>query len=200
MPPRDGGSGGVSGRLGHGNIMQALGMDDVDACQRWIQDPRSHIEDTEASKHQTALVWCARKGSAKCMKLILNNNANVNATMIAGATALYVAAQQGHRDCMELLIKSGANVNTGADATTNAGANDVATDTAADDVSADADAAAESSADNAGALRHAVAFLAADAADPDPRPDERRGAGVPRQGGIRVRHGGHQRDLARAGE
>jgi len=47
----------------------------------------------------TALHIAAQKGHAEVVKLLLDNNANVNAIYTAyGATALFVAAQNCHKN------------------------------------------------------------------------------------------------------
>ena len=35
------------------SVLAALQRDDVDAVQRWIADPHTHIDDTEPTKNQT---------------------------------------------------------------------------------------------------------------------------------------------------
>ena len=37
-----------------GAALDAIGRDDCMALQRWLQDPATHLEDTEPSKSQTA--------------------------------------------------------------------------------------------------------------------------------------------------
>ena len=53
----------VAGRLRTGTTMQSIGSDDTSALIAWLASPESHIEDTEPTKQQTALIWCARRGS-----------------------------------------------------------------------------------------------------------------------------------------
>jgi hypothetical protein len=74
--------------------MNSMSNDDTAALQKWLEDPTTHIEDGERGKQQTALIWCARKGSHECLQLLLDAGADLDATMIAGATATYVATQQ----------------------------------------------------------------------------------------------------------
>ena len=46
------------------------------------------------------------------MKLLLNNNADVNASRSDnGATPLYVAAQNGHTEVVKLLLDNNADIN-----------------------------------------------------------------------------------------
>ena len=108
------------GRLleGDGRMLRALKSDDTTAVSSWLLDTNTHLEDTEPTKQQTALILCARHGSVKCMQMLLQAGANPNATMMAGATAVYLAAQAGFANCVQLLIRGGANV----DVPTSAGA------------------------------------------------------------------------------
>ena len=106
------------------SVLAALQRDDVDAVQRWISDPHTHIDDTEPTKNQTvgnartptaahtnifcvakALIWSARHGSTQCMRALISCGANLNATMDMGATALYLAAQQGLDECVQMLVE-----------------------------------------------------------------------------------------------
>ena len=45
----------------------------------------AHLEDTEPGKGQTALVFAARAGASKCLQMLADGGANVDATMAAGA-------------------------------------------------------------------------------------------------------------------
>ena len=51
----------VKGRLGN-DILRLLEKDHAGILQQWLGDPSMHLEDTEAGKNQTALIWCARNG------------------------------------------------------------------------------------------------------------------------------------------
>jgi ankyrin repeat protein len=101
--------GAKEGRLREGNWMQLFGANDVDAMVKWMADPRTHMEDTEPQKAQTALIWCSRRGADRCVKLLLRNGADGHARMTAGATALYVATQEQHEKCLELLLDGGVD-------------------------------------------------------------------------------------------
>ena len=49
---------------------------------------------------------------AEVVKLLLDNNAEVNASRHTdGATALHIAAQKGHAEVVKLLLDNNANVN-----------------------------------------------------------------------------------------
>ena len=108
--------------------MVSMSNDDTNAIQRWLEDPTTHIEDAEKTKKQTELIWCARKGSHQCLQLLLDAGANVNATMVAGATATYVgtldssfcqldflsaATQENQERCVVLMVKYKADVTQG---------------------------------------------------------------------------------------
>ena len=66
------------------NVLDALEVDDVHGTSRWLQDPSTHIEDTESTKRQTALIWAARHGAEQCVRLLLDAGARVDAEMAAG--------------------------------------------------------------------------------------------------------------------
>jgi ankyrin repeat protein len=101
--------GSKEGRLRDDNWMQLFGANDVDAMVKWMANPRTHMEDTEPTKAQTALIWCSRRGADRCVKLLLRNGADANARMSAGATALYVATQEQHEKCLEHLLDGGCD-------------------------------------------------------------------------------------------
>eukprot|EP00937_MAST-01D_sp_MAST-1D-sp2_P002531 g2531.t1 len=101
------------GRLS-GAVIQALAIDDVGVLHAWLQDAATHVEDTsdDANKRQTAVMWCARNGSGRCLRVLLEVGAETNAAMLdVGATALYLATQNGHEQCARLLVNAGANPN-----------------------------------------------------------------------------------------
>ena len=60
--------GAKSGRLNiyKTDILRALGCDHVEECKLWLADPDTHIEDTEKTREQTALIWCSRRGGQFC--------------------------------------------------------------------------------------------------------------------------------------
>jgi ankyrin repeat protein len=97
------------GRLGEGSIMSSLEADSTSEVTQWVLDSNTHIDDTEPGKQQTALILCARHGSSRCLQLLIQAGANLNATMKAGATALYLATQMGQTRCVQLLLHAGAH-------------------------------------------------------------------------------------------
>ena len=59
---------------------------------------------------ETALICASRWGHDKCVEMLLNAGANIEAASMYGNTALSDAAWGGHEKCLELLIKAGADV------------------------------------------------------------------------------------------
>jgi hypothetical protein len=100
----------VEGRLSD-TITGAVEQDNVNLLGEWLDDPTTHIEDTEALKNQTALLWAAQKGSVECLQLLIISGANLEATMLGAATPLFLASQEGHQECVRLLLQAGANPN-----------------------------------------------------------------------------------------
>lgn len=97
------------------DIMATIAEDDDTGVRKWLADHRTHLEDTEKQKNQTALCYSVRQGSAKCTKCLIEAGANVNAKMSGSATSLYLAAQESQREAIELLIKHGADINATTD-------------------------------------------------------------------------------------
>ena len=84
-------------------------------CQEYGVDVNCSTSETLEEipkKGITPLEWAARKGHQDVVKVLLDNNADVNASRHTdGATALYVAAQNGHGEVVKLLIDKSADVN-----------------------------------------------------------------------------------------
>ena len=59
----------------------------------------------------TLLTLAAKTGDTEIVKLLIDNNADLNITNAYGYTALIWAAQEGHTDIVELLIDNNANLN-----------------------------------------------------------------------------------------
>eukprot|EP00937_MAST-01D_sp_MAST-1D-sp2_P001758 g1758.t1 len=97
------------GRLTEAAI-RAVRDEDLAALQHWLAADSSSIEDTEPSKHQTALIIAARHGAANSLELLVHTGADVQQPMSGGATALYVACQEGQKRCADLLLRAGAHV------------------------------------------------------------------------------------------
>jgi hypothetical protein len=64
-------------------IAQALAADDSSAVDDWIADSETHMEDTELSDTQTALILAVGAGSLKCVELLMEAGASVNAWMVS---------------------------------------------------------------------------------------------------------------------
>ncbi|XP_076620004.1 uncharacterized protein LOC143341171 [Colletes latitarsis] len=91
-------------------IWYAAQYDDLDRVKTLLKKGVSaNIED---SAGYTALHYASRNGHYEICKILLENNASVNAQTRCGhATALHRAATQGHVNIVQLLLKSGANPN-----------------------------------------------------------------------------------------
>merc|ERR1712168_402319 len=59
----------------------------------------------------TALIEASRFGHKDIVKLLINNNANINAKNKYGTTALMSAAHEGYNECVEILLQNNADVN-----------------------------------------------------------------------------------------
>ena len=83
-------------------------------CQEYGVDVNCNTSETldkPLLEGLTPLYWAAVNGHAELVKLLLFNNADVNANRTDGATLLYVAAQNGHTEVLKLLLDSNADVN-----------------------------------------------------------------------------------------
>ncbi|CAL7951422.1 unnamed protein product [Xylocopa violacea] len=91
-------------------IWYAAQSNDLDRVKMLLKKGVSvNVEDLAG---YTALHYAARNGHYEICKILLENNATVNAQTRCGrATALHRAAMQGHVSIVELLLKFGANPN-----------------------------------------------------------------------------------------
>ncbi len=64
----------------------------------------------------TPLILAARGGHMDCMRLLLENNCNKEASDGRRRTALLMAAERGRADCVRLLVEGGANKDAKDDA------------------------------------------------------------------------------------
>jgi ankyrin repeat protein len=99
----------VAGRLG-ADILQDLECDDEEMVEEWLEDPDSHVDDTERKRGQTALIYAARKGAVRCVAMIIAAGADLNIQAVGGATATYVATQENQIDCLKLLVAARSNL------------------------------------------------------------------------------------------
>lgn len=70
------------------------------------QDDYYHIDDDEVRAKDTALIIAARRGSIRCLRLLLEAGANRFRANRAGDTPLSAAAQTGQGDCLWALIET----------------------------------------------------------------------------------------------
>ena len=61
--------------------------------------------------NRTALMYAAGKGSSRCVKMLHDAGADVNADDKTGQTALFYASESYSRECVNALIAAGADVN-----------------------------------------------------------------------------------------
>ena len=70
------------------------------------QDDYYHIDVDEVRAKNTALIIAARRGSIRCLRLLLEAGANRFRANRAGDTPLSAAAQTGQGDCLRALIET----------------------------------------------------------------------------------------------
>jgi len=84
-------------------------------CQEYGVDVNCSSSETLKEvpwKGITPLEWAARKGHKDVVTVLLENNADVNASRPTdGVTALFIAAQEGHAEVVEMLLANKAEVN-----------------------------------------------------------------------------------------
>jgi len=93
---------------GNSGVVRILCQDygvDANCCM-------SEILVEKPKKDITPLEWAARKGHSAVVKVLVENNANVNtARNTHGVTAVYIAAQNGHVDVVKMLLEYKADIN-----------------------------------------------------------------------------------------
>jgi len=70
----------------------------------------TNIDAVQNPNRQTLLHIAAGSGYAKAVKLLLDNNANIDARDLLGGTPLHRAVQNGHVDVAKILIEYGADI------------------------------------------------------------------------------------------
>eukprot|EP00792_Barthelona_sp_PAP020_P006697 TRINITY_DN3058_c1_g3_i1.p1 TRINITY_DN3058_c1_g3~~TRINITY_DN3058_c1_g3_i1.p1 ORF type:complete len:281 (+),score=54.78 TRINITY_DN3058_c1_g3_i1:577-1419(+) len=68
--------------------------------------------DCRDKEERTPLYYAAWTNHVNCIKLLLDNGADINAVKQGGYTALYIACQRNYVEAVEYLLKRGANINT----------------------------------------------------------------------------------------
>jgi ankyrin repeat protein len=92
------------------HIKRCIEKDDVASLWIWMQDTGAHLEDTESSSGKTALLVASKYDAPKCLLLLVNAGADVNATQDNGDTALHRASETGSEACIDLLITFSAQI------------------------------------------------------------------------------------------
>ena len=70
----------------------------------------ARVDDREAWRKQTALMWAAAEGNAAAARVLLDAGADVAARSSRGMTALLFAARSGDLDTVRALLTGGANI------------------------------------------------------------------------------------------
>jgi serine/threonine protein kinase len=85
-------------------------QDDVNAASLFIAGGMS--PETSDKDYRTALILTAMNGSISTLKILLDNNAKIDAEDSSGLTAIMHGARLGHSGIVKLLLERGATVNT----------------------------------------------------------------------------------------
>jgi len=70
----------------------------------------TNIDAVQNPNKQTLLHIAAKSGYAEAVKLLLDNNANIDSRDLLGGTPLHRAVQNGHVDVVKILIENGADI------------------------------------------------------------------------------------------
>jgi ankyrin repeat protein len=81
------------------------------ACLSFLLDAGGPLEAQTLKGGRTVLSLAARYGRTRCVEILVERNANVNAVDQFGETPLHRAAHHGHLDTAQALLRRNANVN-----------------------------------------------------------------------------------------
>lgn len=95
-------------------IFEAAESDDLARVKFLLKGDPNLINNRDSRYEGTPLHWAAAKNSTNVTQLLLDNNADVNATNTVGETPLHLAALNGHKELTELLLANKADVNAKA--------------------------------------------------------------------------------------
>jgi hypothetical protein len=75
------------------------------------EHPEVDVDGYRGSYGRSALNMACERGHTECAQLLIDHNADVNATDIPGQSALINVSCLGHLGCVRLLVQNGADVN-----------------------------------------------------------------------------------------
>jgi len=78
------------------------------------QELENHTIEVKDTLGLTALHYASHSGSLECVKLLIEHNANINATTNKNETALFLATEQNHLDIVEYLAENNCMLQTKA--------------------------------------------------------------------------------------
>jgi ankyrin repeat protein len=79
-------------------------------CLQVLIDFGADVDNQERVNGVSPLMRAAHFGRVKCVRLLLENNADVALASIEGDTALHRASSKGHLECLRLLLENSADV------------------------------------------------------------------------------------------
>lgn len=92
-------------------VRDAIKRDDVVTLAKYLNDGGC-VESGKPNSDWSLLHFAASSGSIKCISVLLDWGANINAVNIYGLTPLQLAAWCGHIEALTLLLnQGGANIN-----------------------------------------------------------------------------------------
>ena len=98
-------------------LLENIALDKNSAAVEAIATiPHSRLDLVMSTKdgfERTLLMWCVAGNSQHVVKMLINRNAQVDATNSVGGTALLLACQQGMDECTKLLLEAKASVDHG---------------------------------------------------------------------------------------
>jgi ankyrin repeat protein len=93
------------------NTVGIAALDEFPECLQVLLDFKADVNNQDRANGSTPLHAAAEYGSAECMRLLLEKNADVSLLDHFGQTALIKAAWKGHAECLKLMIDAKADVN-----------------------------------------------------------------------------------------